>query len=327
MNARRNIAEIDTKQLWNGKDGHMLQIREHGEPASQYHSYDEPVNLLRQLNLLFHLLHDDRVTAILKMRHGLEDGVAHTLQSIGQYFGITRERVRQIVHKRLQKLPDTTTEYLTNEMSKPFNRMLEANGGVMREDDIARDLPLFALLGNYHPAGVTRFVLSFANSVRAIPDRVWALKYIPLAEIEHLRTKAIEIVSGNLSRMHIKDLVSRISAILTTTNSKSSFIEACVRTCNRLLITDDDLCLLPRWQNSYIDDIVEILRREQHPMHVKQITEEVNKLLSPATTISDHSIYNRLLSLKDIFVLTEPRTFGLAERVSPEEGRLTHPAG
>jgi len=45
-----------------------------------------------------------REQKILKMRFGLEDGRTHTLEEVGQEFGVTRERIRQIEAKALQKL-------------------------------------------------------------------------------------------------------------------------------------------------------------------------------------------------------------------------------
>jgi len=43
---------------------------------------------------------------ILEMRHGLVDGVMHTLEEVGQEFGVTRERIRQIeakVHEKIRQ--------------------------------------------------------------------------------------------------------------------------------------------------------------------------------------------------------------------------------
>ena len=41
---------------------------------------------------------------ILEMRHGLEDGIYHTLEEVGKEFGVTRERIRQIEAKSLEKI-------------------------------------------------------------------------------------------------------------------------------------------------------------------------------------------------------------------------------
>ncbi len=47
---------------------------------------------------------DAREREILSMRFGLEDGVTHTLEEVGQKFGVTRERIRQIQAKALEKI-------------------------------------------------------------------------------------------------------------------------------------------------------------------------------------------------------------------------------
>lgn len=45
-----------------------------------------------------------REQKILSMRFGLEDGVSHTLEEVGEVFGVTRERIRQIQARALEKI-------------------------------------------------------------------------------------------------------------------------------------------------------------------------------------------------------------------------------
>lgn len=49
---------------------------------------------------------DPREQKILKMRFGLEDGVTHTLEEVGEEFGVTRERIRQIEAKALERIKE-----------------------------------------------------------------------------------------------------------------------------------------------------------------------------------------------------------------------------
>ena len=45
-----------------------------------------------------------REEKVLRLRFGLDDGRSRTLEDVGQEFGVTRERIRQIEAKALRKL-------------------------------------------------------------------------------------------------------------------------------------------------------------------------------------------------------------------------------
>ena len=46
----------------------------------------------------------DRESQVLRLRFGMLEGRSHTLEEVGQEFGVTRERIRQIEAKALQKM-------------------------------------------------------------------------------------------------------------------------------------------------------------------------------------------------------------------------------
>lgn len=60
---------------------------------------------------LGHIIQDltPREQKILQMRFGLEDGITHTLEEVGKEFGVTRERIRQIEAKALEKIRQHAT--------------------------------------------------------------------------------------------------------------------------------------------------------------------------------------------------------------------------
>jgi len=75
---------------------------------------NDGVNLKSELNNLMSCL-DERESEIIKKYYGL-DNTPHTLQEIGDIFGLTKERVRQIKEKALRKLRNdsyTLLDYLS----------------------------------------------------------------------------------------------------------------------------------------------------------------------------------------------------------------------
>ncbi|MFY9463402.1 MAG: sigma-70 family RNA polymerase sigma factor [Candidatus Sungiibacteriota bacterium] len=57
---------------------------------------DQLMSVIRELT--------PREQKILEMRFGLEDGITHTLEEVGKEFGVTRERIRQIEAKALERI-------------------------------------------------------------------------------------------------------------------------------------------------------------------------------------------------------------------------------
>ncbi|MDE2037872.1 MAG: sigma-70 family RNA polymerase sigma factor [Patescibacteria group bacterium] len=56
-----------------------------------------------QVNAILNDL-SEKERKILEMRHGLNDGITHTLEEVGKEFGVTRERIRQIEAKAHDKI-------------------------------------------------------------------------------------------------------------------------------------------------------------------------------------------------------------------------------
>ena len=59
--------------------------------------------LKEQLNEVLNTL-TKREQEVIRLRFGLEDGRARTLEEVGKQFDVTRERIRQIEAKALRKL-------------------------------------------------------------------------------------------------------------------------------------------------------------------------------------------------------------------------------
>ena len=68
-----------------------------------------------------------REKKILSMRFGLEDGIPHTLEEVGQEFNVTRERIRQIQAKALEKMRKGNNNYDSREFTGAAGRNQESD--------------------------------------------------------------------------------------------------------------------------------------------------------------------------------------------------------
>ena len=88
------IGEEEDSQL-----GDFIEDKDVENPANQT-AY---TLLQEQLRTVLNTL-PNREQEVLKMRFGLEDGYSLTLEEVGLYFNVTRERIRQIEAKALRRL-------------------------------------------------------------------------------------------------------------------------------------------------------------------------------------------------------------------------------
>ena len=104
MEIKRFSSDIISLETPVGEDGDSFLgdfIRDNSSPepeetASRHILHDHLVEVLDKLPA--------REASVIKLRFGIEDGRTRTLEEVGQHFGVTRERIRQIEAKALRKL-------------------------------------------------------------------------------------------------------------------------------------------------------------------------------------------------------------------------------
>ncbi len=123
----------------------------------------------------------------------------------------------------------------------------------------------------------------------------------------------------NHSRMRYNQLVSEVRRILDSSNSieerkiDTLFIEACLQVDAQIEISHDGWCALAKWQSSYIDEMVEVLRDKGTPLHFREIASSVKALLNGNQEVSGHNIHAVVQRRQDIFVWVGQGTYGLVE--------------
>ena len=93
--------------------GRLPNVEHGGIPIPLAELLIDPVSLDEQTDAIwFHIEYErfqnvlakGRSKEMVEMRFGLVDGEAHTLEEVGQHFGVTRERIRQIEQNFLMQI-------------------------------------------------------------------------------------------------------------------------------------------------------------------------------------------------------------------------------
>ena len=256
-----------------------------------------------------------RQARVLDLRYGLKDGKRRTLEEIGLEFEVSRERVRQIQVKALRRLNHPSKRKYLEVISTLLENVFQKAGGILRESEILSRLGI-TTIGNFHPAGLFRFVLQLSSKFVEIGDEIWALAEYPLRYIPTVVENAVRLLEARRSRMRFNILVSEIKRVSSITEAvptlDSLFIEACIKAGPEVEVMSDGWCGLTKWRTRYLDETVQVLRDEGKPLHYTVITKRVNDLLSNKR-VSDHSVHALLQRWEAIFVRVEPGTYGLRE--------------
>ena len=101
MMAVRKATSLDTP-LDEDERYHLSDILSEEERPGPF-SITEHIELVKLVTSWLELLSPPE-KAVIKLRFGLRDGEPKTLEAIGEMFGVTRERIRQIEVKALKRL-------------------------------------------------------------------------------------------------------------------------------------------------------------------------------------------------------------------------------
>ncbi len=296
-----------------------------------------PVETLNELLLNL----NEKERDIIRKRYGLETDKKHTLEEIGQSYGITRERVRQIENltiKKLQELRELKSEIKDTESL--VAQLLEQYGGVMEESFFLENVLNYI---NAHPESknamlfLAEYIFS-ENIGKVRQDRefnnLWKISTADVNLLKEVISNMVAIIENNGKPIKMEDLLAQFKETEYFNSNKDkvlsavSFLEATEEDVNKILESylrasrkiKQDLfndwglvswgIVQPRKIN---DKIYVTLKKAGDPLHFTEITRLINengfddgKMAYPPT------VHNELI-LDDKYVLIGRGIYALKE--------------
>lgn len=260
---------------------------------------------------------------IISRRFGLKSGKKETLESIGDGYGITRERVRQIEEASLKQIKENFNSR-TNPRIKPFvdlaENILEQAGGVIKEDDL---FAKFSNNANYSPANAALvFFLTLDGKFKRFSEANDFYTFWGLSD-QHAETfrTSINSFANALSKnkMPIADSVvvdfyNKSGASLKEISSTAvlSYL-AISKNIARNAFGQIGLTSWPDIKPRGVKDkAFLVLKREAEPKHFQEITKLINAANFSNRKANVQTVHNELIKDKR-FVLVGRGLYGLAE--------------
>jgi len=305
------------------------------QDASQFIPSEFVLKLLKNLN--------SKEKDILTKRFGLDGNSKKTLEQIGKDFEITRERIRQVqmaAIKKIKEMQDLKEE--VEDIENLINRILEENGGLMEENKLLDKLLGYSESNAANKSAVL-FILEhlLEDGIEKVNKNEhvlsgWKINVLPQEKIIESLETLHQIIEAEKRLFSIAKLADKFRQHQYYQDNKQIFypdllrdkqngnqngnfkkaLESYLHISNKI-----DKNIMDEWGlNSWptikpkrmSDKVYMILRKEEKPLHFKEIADYINKANFDFKVAHPATIHNELI-LNDKFVLIGRGIYALKE--------------
>ena len=276
----------------------------------------EKPNLNKFIDTLFSNL-DVKENKILRQRFGLENKKKKTLESIGENYNLSKERIRQIQNQALNKLKqaedlESLIEQVRNQVTELFNQ----KGGIITEKFIfsqSEEPQAFIFI-------ISQFLYQDLEKMSNHPklEASWRLKSLSLNLIEEFLETTLNIIrerKASFKEEELLDLIKETHVYKKYDLDDSnifSYIEAS-KEIKKNVLGDYGLIywreIIPK---RIADKIYIVFQKEKTPLHFKEITEKINELGFDHKIANSRAVHNELI-LDKRFVFTDRGVYTLKQ--------------
>lgn len=279
------------------------------------------INLSEVIEDMFLVLTDKEKDVIVQ-RFSLDNKPKRTLESIGQHFSVTRERIRQIEKIALGKLKRTVQTTKLSLVNEVADKIIAENGGVLLEMKLISGILNFIHSSEHVDANIVALALNINTNLELVEKTnvyspFWRFKTIDPALINNVINAGIKIMKKKGNVISDAKLVVQIRQILgeKLANYSDPMIVSTLEVDKRVKRLEDGFGLMS-WRHinprSIRDKAYIVLKREARPLHFVEIANKISEAGFDKKVVTVQAVHNELIRY-DQFVLVGRGLYALKE--------------
>lgn len=279
------------------------------------------INLVEVIEEMFMVLTTKEKDVIVK-RFSLDNKPRRTLESIGQQFSVTRERIRQIEKIALGKLRRTVQTTRLNLVNEIADKVITEHGGVILETSLVAEI--LNAIGSED--GVDAQIIRLALNINQVVVKAektnlynpfWRFKEVEIGLVSAVISAGIKILKKEGEVMSNSKIVVQVRKALgdKLSNVADAMIISSLQVDKRLKETEGGFGLMT-WRHinprSIRDKAYIVLKREGKPLHFVEIANKISEAGFDKKVVTTQAVHNELIRY-DQFVLVGRGLYALKE--------------
>ena len=245
----------------------------------------------------------EKERSVVSRRIGL-DGERETLQSIGESYSITRERVRQIEDVGIRKIGRIVKSTKLHEIQTVGNRILALHGGLLTRDRLVSAVVSECSIQGDVNAGIIEVVLQSDFNIQKSKPQLGTRTYFFLPNvqrklIQEIYKESVRVLKKRGDIMENVILYETVKAQLFPQFGKvdSVLVDSVLDVFCDVVKGEEKFVGLEKWKilnpSTLKDKAVYVLKKAKKPMHFVEITNSIADRFKESVKVA--TIHNELI--------------------------------
>lgn len=280
------------------------------------------LDLAQVIEEMFMVLTDKERNVIVQ-RFSLDNKPRRTLESIGQQFSVTRERIRQIEKIALGKLRRTASTTKLSLINSMADEVIRENGGILLESRLVSSILNKLATTSELDSSIIKLALSInPDMIKAEKSNIykpfWRLSSFDFSLVGQIASAGVKVLKKKGEVMAANKLVGQVRQAMVDklNNHTDPAIVSSMQVDRRVKSLEDGHFGLMTWRHinpkSIRDKAYIVLKREKKPLHFVEIANLISQSEFDKKVVTTQAVHNELIRY-DQFVLVGRGLYALKE--------------